>query len=48
MGNLKFAQRFGMGIPLAKEALRTNGNPEPEFRFEPQLVRAIVRARRQP
>ena len=46
MGNLGFAQRFGLGIPLAREALRGNGNPEPEFRFEQQRVTAVVRARR--
>ena len=44
MANLGFAQRFGLGIPLAKEALHNNGNPPPEFRFERQLVTAIVRA----
>lgn len=48
MANLGFAQRFGLGIPLAKEALRANGNPPPEFRFEQQLVTATVWARRQP
>ncbi len=46
MANLGFAQRFGLGIPMAKEALRANGNPPPEFRFEPQLVTVIVRTRR--
>ena len=40
--------RPGVLIPLAKEALRANGNPPPEFRFEQQLVTATVRARRQP
>ena len=48
MANLGFAQRFGLGIPMAKAALRANGNPAPEFRFEPQLVTATVRARREP
>ena len=46
MANLGFAQRFGLGIPLAKESLHGNGNPPPEFCFEQQLVTAIVRARR--
>ena len=45
MANLGFAQRFGLGIPLANSALRDNGNPEPEFRFERQLVTVTVRAR---
>ena len=48
MANLGFAQRFGLGIPLVKEALRANGNPAPEFRFEPQLVTATVRAKLRP
>ena len=48
MANLGFAQRFGLGIPLAKEALRANGNSAPEFRFQQQLVTATVRAKRQP
>ena len=45
MANLGFAQRFGLGIPLAKEALLDNGNPPPEFRFEQQLVAVTVYAR---
>lgn len=48
MANLGFAQRFGLGIPLAREALLGNGNPAPEFRFQQQLVTAIVRARPAP
>ena len=38
-----FAQRFGMGVPLAREALAENGNPAPEFVFEPTGVAVIVR-----
>ena len=45
MANLGFAQRFGLGIPLAERALRDNGNPPPEFRFEQQLVRVTVHIR---
>ena len=45
MANLGFAQRFGLGIPLAEKALRANGNPPPEFRFEQQLVTVTVRIR---
>lgn len=44
MYNLGFAQRFGLGVPLARQALAANGNPEPEFRFENALVAVIVRA----
>ena len=44
MHHLGFAQRFGLGVPLAREALAANGNPEPEFRFEPTLVSVTVRA----
>ena len=32
------SQRFGLGVPIAREALAANGNPEPEFRFEYTLV----------
>lgn len=42
---LGFVQRFGMGVPLAKKACRDNGNPEPEFLFEPSTFAVIVRAR---
>ena len=45
MANLGFAQRFGLGIPLAKEALSANRNPMPEFRLEHLRVTATVRAR---
>ena len=44
MYNLGFAQRFGLGVPLAREALSANGNPEPEFRFENALVAVTVGA----
>ena len=44
MANLGFAQRFGLGIPLAREALSANGNPPPEFRLEQQLVTVTVMA----
>lgn len=42
---LGFVQRFGMGIPLARKACKDNGNPEPEFIFEPSTFAVIVRAR---
>ena len=43
MANLGFAQRFGLGLPLAREALLENGNPPPEFRFEQSLVVAKLK-----
>ena len=42
MHHLGFAQRFGLGVPLARKALASNGNPQPEFRFEPTLVGVTV------
>ena len=44
MANLGFAQRFGLGVPLARKDLEANGNPAPEFEFQPALVVATVRA----
>jgi ATP-dependent DNA helicase RecG len=44
MYHLGFAQRFGIGIPLARRALEANGNPPPEFQFQPTMVAAFVRA----
>ena len=38
-----FVQRFGMGIPLARQRCQENGNPEPEFEFQPSAVLAIIR-----
>ena len=42
---LGFVQRFGMGIPLAKRELQKNGNPLPEFRFEPTGILVTLRRR---
>ena len=44
MHNFGFAQRFGLGVPLARKLLAQNGNPEPEFHFELARVVATVRA----
>ena len=44
MHHLGFAQRFGLGVPLARRLLAANGNPEPEFHFEPARVVVTVRA----
>ena len=43
MHHLGFAQRFGLGVPLARRLLTANGNPEPEFHFEPARVVVTVR-----
>jgi ATP-dependent DNA helicase RecG len=43
MHHLGFAQRFGMGIPIARKALAENGNPPPEFTFSPTHVAVIVK-----
>ena len=44
MHHLGFAQRFGVGVPLALRALQQNGNPEPEFDFGPPQFAVTVRA----
>ena len=43
MHHLGFAQRFGLGVPLARRLLAENRNPDPEFHFEPARVVVIVR-----
>ena len=43
MRNLGFAQRFGVGLSIARKALEDNGNPPPEFDFSPTHVTVIVR-----
>lgn len=43
MYNLGFAQRFGLGLQLAQESLKRNGNPEPEAAFNPSLVTLTLR-----
>lgn len=42
---LGFVQRFGLGIPLAKKGLEKNGNPEPDFEFQPERVLVTIRRR---
>ncbi|MXW18049.1 MAG: transcriptional regulator [Gemmatimonadetes bacterium] len=44
MHHLGFAQRFGLGIPLARKELRRNGNPEPDFDLGPTHVVVTVEA----
>jgi ATP-dependent DNA helicase RecG len=41
--HLGFAQRFGLGVPLARQELGKNGNPEPLFDFQPTHVAVTVR-----
>lgn len=43
MHHLGFAQRFGLGIPLAREALAKNGNPPPQFEFTPTHVTVTIK-----
>jgi len=43
--NLGYVQRFGVGIALARQALRTNGNPDLEYQVEDAHVLAILRRR---
>lgn len=45
MKTLGYVQRFGMGIPLARKELAKNGNPGPEFQFEPTGVLVTIRRR---
>lgn len=40
---LGYAQHFGVGIQIAREALARNGNPPLEFRIEPHTVVATIR-----
>ena len=40
---LGFVQRFGAGIPLARRALATNGNPPPEFKVEPTYIQVTIK-----
>ncbi len=42
---LGFVQRFGMGIAIARDHLRKNGNPPPEFQVGPGSVVAVIRRR---
>lgn len=42
---LGFVQKFGVGIATAREALRRNGNPPPEFDVQPNRVTCTVRRR---
>ena len=45
---LGLVQRYGFGIPAARQALRKNGQALPEFHVEANRVRSTVRARKRP
>lgn len=42
---LGYVFRYGHGVQTAQKALRTNGNPEAEFRFEPNYFLVTMRRR---
>ncbi len=44
--NLGWAQRFGVGIQIARAELRKNGNPELELAVTPEYLSAIVRKKK--
>ena len=43
MHHLGFGQRFGLGVPLADEALKDNGNPPAAFDFQPSQIAVTLR-----
>ena len=45
MKNMGYVQRFGVGIQIAEDELRKNGNPKLEFELEDNHVLATVRAK---
>lgn len=45
MRNLGFVQQFGVGIQIARDELRSNGNPPPEFTLEDTYTLVTVRRR---
>jgi ATP-dependent DNA helicase RecG len=45
--NLNFVQKFGFGIQNARNLLRANGNPEPEFSVSAAMVIVTIRKRLQ-
>ena len=44
MKNLGFVQRFGLGIPMAKQLLEQAGHPEIEFNVDMNNVLVSIRA----
>ncbi len=45
MKELGYVQRFGYGIPTARQEMARNGNPPPEFQVEDAHVAVILRRR---
>lgn len=43
--NLGYVQRFGVGIALARQELRRNGNPDLEFQVEDRYILATLRGK---
>ena len=43
MHHLGYAQRFGVGVPLAQEALEKGGNPPPDFDMQPTSFLVTLR-----
>lgn len=43
---LGFAQRFGLGLQVARDAMEANGNPSMEFNFAPMFVSVTLRSAR--
>lgn len=48
MKGLRFVERFGLGIGRMRRAMADNGNPPPEFGFEPGSVLVTLRRREGP
>ena len=46
MFHLGFAQRFGLGLRIARDAMEENGNPSMEFNFAPTFVNVTLRSAR--
>lgn len=44
MFHLGFAQRFGLGLQVARDAMEANGNPSMEFNFAPTFVNVTLRS----
>ena len=46
MFHLSFAQQFGLGLQVARDAMEENGNPSMEFDFAPTCVSVTPRSAR--
>ena len=45
MKTFGLVQTFGRGIAIARDEMRRNGNPEPEFTANQSIVSCVMRAR---